>query len=230
VRPTLWLGLEEVPPDLDRPAVWLARDDDPAWAALVASVRASALDLADAALFSSSERAAGRLRRRLLLKALAGRTLGVDAEAVVVERSAAGAIAVTAPQRLCSSLSARAGWTMAGLSRTPIGVDVEDARPAEPLPLDVLSREEVEAMAALPAEARPETFARYWTVKEATLKAMGTGLNRDPAELTVRFDGDLAEVFVAGGPIVHAAVQRTGLALAAVATLKTLPPEWGEVA
>lgn len=194
MTPARWLGPEEVPPDLDRPAVWLARDDDPAWEALVSGVRASALDLADAALFTTPARSAARLRRRLLLRALTARTLGVGATDVVVERSAAGAIAVTAPAPLCASLSARDGWTMVGLSHGAIGVDVETDCPSEPLPLDALAVEEAVALGVLEPALRPAAFSRYWTAKEATLKAMGVGLDVDPSELVVQAAEPFARV------------------------------------
>lgn len=190
-----WLTPDEATPDLERPLAWLARDDDPAWEALTAGVRPSALDLSDAALFASPSRSAARLRRRLLLKALAGRILGAEVNEVMIERTPAGAISVTAPTRLCASLSARDGWTMVGLATTAIGVDIETARLAEPLPLDVLSSAEFDKLATMPERERVAAFARYWVVKEAALKANGTGLNLNPAKLHVRFDLGRAEVF-----------------------------------
>jgi 4'-phosphopantetheinyl transferase len=218
---TRWLRLGEVPADLARPAIWLAADDDPAWAVLVARVKPSAVDLADAALFSSAARAAGRLARRLLLKALVAAALDVSVEAVVIERSAAGAIAVIAPDPLCVSLSARDGWTMAGLSRLAIGVDIETGEPAAPLPVDLLHPREAEAVAALGEDRRGEAFARHWAVKEAVLKALAGGFNLDPTRFEARFEGDGAQVFRDGGdqPAALAEVRRRGPGVAAVAAL-----------
>ncbi|MEU8524590.1 4'-phosphopantetheinyl transferase superfamily protein [Streptomyces sp. NPDC048629] len=67
----------------------------------------------------------------------------------------------------------------------PVGVDVEQlTRPGE-APLMVLSAEERAAYDLLPEGERTRGFTRYWTRKEAVLKATGDGLSVDPALLTV---------------------------------------------
>lgn len=70
----------------------------------------------------------------------------------------------------------------------PVGVDVEDASkdrdPAGLLDL-VLSASERPGLDRLPPSARAEGFLRYWTRKEAALKATGDGLTVPPARLTV---------------------------------------------
>ncbi|MEU8242643.1 4'-phosphopantetheinyl transferase superfamily protein [Actinoplanes missouriensis] len=59
------------------------------------------------------------------------------------------------------------------------GVDVERPRPSVPvdrLAGAVLSDRERRDLAGAPPAARQELFFRYWTVKEAYLKAIGTGM------------------------------------------------------
>jgi 4'-phosphopantetheinyl transferase len=67
---------------------------------------------------------------------------------------------------------------------TPVGVDVEDL--TRPVDFDRIARrffdaaeaDDVEAAAAGPAKAR--RFFRYWTIKEAFVKARGEGIARLP--------------------------------------------------
>jgi phosphopantetheinyl transferase len=188
-------------------------------AALADAARPGAGDLADAALFSSEARAAGRLRRRALLRALASRSLECGPQDLSVVRSPEGALTITGPRRLCVSHSAQAGWTLIGICTQPLGVDLEPDAPAPPLPLDALHPAEAAALAALASEDRPAAFARFWTVKEAALKALGRGLLDDAAALEARFRGKHAEVWKDGRPIATAETRRVQGVIAAVACL-----------
>jgi 4'-phosphopantetheinyl transferase len=68
----------------------------------------------------------------------------------------------------------------------PVGVDVEEIalRGDEP-PRIALAEPERAVLAALPQAERTAAFIRYWTRKEALLKATGDGLTVSPARLTV---------------------------------------------
>jgi 4'-phosphopantetheinyl transferase len=69
-----------------------------------------------------------------------------------------------------------------------IGVDIEnrvDQSTVEELAAKVLDDAEIHSLTALPAAERPLAFTRFWTVKEAVLKASGEGLSRDPREIVV---------------------------------------------
>lgn len=72
-----------------------------------------------------------------------------------------------------------------------IGVDVE-LIPDEPVPWPLLeagfSSEEQRQWSELPPEARASAFADAWVIKEAALKAAGTGLDGSPQDIRVRFD------------------------------------------
>lgn len=70
----------------------------------------------------------------------------------------------------------------------PVGVDVERLAPERDrgsLAAAVLSAAEQETMAALPQARRGAALLRYWTRKEALLKATGDGLAVAPTSLTV---------------------------------------------
>lgn len=70
----------------------------------------------------------------------------------------------------------------------PLGIDVEQAKPERdrvPLIPTVLSEAERRAIEALPRDRQDLAFLRYWTRKEALLKATGHGLAIPLTSLTV---------------------------------------------
>jgi 4'-phosphopantetheinyl transferase len=214
----LWLGVGDISPDLERPSVWLLRDDDPEVAAMAEEARPTREDLADAALFSTPARGAGRLWRRRLLRATAARCLARAPQALNIVRSPIGAPSIVGPQRLCVSQSAQSGWTLIGLCEHGLGVDLEPDIPA-PLPLDALHPAEALALGPLDEVARLHAFTRLWTVKESVLKALGRGLLEDPTGLETRFDGERAEVWRDGRLTARAETRHTDGLVAAAAVL-----------
>lgn len=84
-----------------------------------------------------------------------------------------------------------AGLVVMAVGRMPrIGVDVE--RTGARVNLDIARRyfspAEADALEALPAEEQARRFQRLWTLKEAWLKAMGTGISGGLASMTFHFD------------------------------------------
>ena len=78
------------------------------------------------------------------------------------------------------SLSHTGSVVLIGLGELPLGVDVEkipEERTVDQVGPSFHPRE-AEALLGLPAEDRPEAFARVWVRKEALHKAIGTGLSR----------------------------------------------------
>lgn len=73
-------------------------------------------------------------------------------------------------------------------SQVPLGVDIERVSrgTVEASMLSAaLSGDERRALAAIPAARRPWAFSRYWTRKEALLKATGHGLAISPHKVVV---------------------------------------------
>lgn len=69
-----------------------------------------------------------------------------------------------------------------------LGVDLERiaaTEPEAPLLASVLCETELEAFLGVPPPARAWAFCRYWTRKEAVLKATGDGLEISPARIVV---------------------------------------------
>ncbi|WP_265595520.1 4'-phosphopantetheinyl transferase superfamily protein [Verrucomicrobium sp. BvORR106] len=72
-----------------------------------------------------------------------------------------------------------------------IGVDVEEIDEHEPSDehLEIaFTEDEFLAWSCLPDGLRRRAFAEAWTIKEASLKAMGVGLDGSPHEVQVHFD------------------------------------------
>ncbi len=67
------------------------------------------------------------------------------------------------------------------VGRSPLGVDIEAVEPGRELPWNVLHPDEGAWLAGLDAGDRDRSFALLWAVKEAYLKALGTGLAREPS-------------------------------------------------
>jgi 4'-phosphopantetheinyl transferase len=76
-------------------------------------------------------------------------------------------------------------------SGAEIGVDVEEISSgvirSEAIADACLNAEESLLLAHIPAGGRPQNLLRFWTHKEACLKAIGCGLSMPPQDLTVTF-------------------------------------------
>ncbi|NOJ47633.1 4'-phosphopantetheinyl transferase family protein [Bradyrhizobium archetypum] len=74
------------------------------------------------------------------------------------------------------------------MARTPIGVDVEPLREIEHLDSMydlVLAAEEQAILRKTPREFHSRLFLRYWTLKEALLKAAGLGFAVSPNTVVI---------------------------------------------
>ncbi len=95
---------------------------------------------------------------------------------------------------LAFNVSHTRGLVACAVSRaTPVGIDVEwsgRSRGYEALARRVLAPAEREEVESLGASARTPRFLDYWTLKEAHLKAAGTGLRSSPGALEFRLLGE----------------------------------------
>ena len=213
-----WIGrLEDAPADISEPLIWCARADDASVTALLARERSTPEDLADAASAKAADGGESRLRRRLMLKALAARAFGVAASEVRVERQPAGGQSIAAPQALFASAAGRGAWAAVAVAPQPIGVDVETLPPEQPLPVDLLHPEEQRMVADLDEAARGATFLRLWTLKEAYAKAAGVAL--ETALPAARFRLDTGGGIAAAPPGARGSVSSTPEMIAAAVLL-----------
>ena len=72
------------------------------------------------------------------------------------------------------------------LSRAAVGIDVEQLRPCDlQLAWRYFHRRECEVLARQPVHAQADYFFHLWTAKEAYIKALGLGFQRDMASFCV---------------------------------------------
>ncbi len=178
--------------------------------------RATEADLADAAALGPDQ-GARRLYRRRLLRAIAAETLDVHPDLVAIERAPHGGVTIAGPRALCASLADRGPWTALALSEHPVGVDVEIHPPDREPPFDLLQPLEQEAILTDPEPRR--LFLRFWTAREAYLKAQGRGLDVMPDRVrAARRDREVA-LIEPGHPIAFATIVEREDAIAAIVEL-----------
>lgn len=91
------------------------------------------------------------------------------------------------------SLSHSGRWVGVAVAHAEVGLDIEAARPAlygPELAATVLATSELAAFGRTAPADRPPAFLRYWTRKEAILKATGHGLSVAPADVVVSPPGE----------------------------------------
>jgi phosphopantetheinyl transferase len=135
-----------------------------------------ALDVADTA---SRQRSVARASLRLLL----GSYLGIGPRDVELTRGVGGRPQLAAAHDLSCNLSHTAGLALFAVGRgRTVGVDVESlARraPSTGLIERALNPWEASRVQRAGAAGRTAAFLAYWTVKEAYVKALGSGLALD---------------------------------------------------
>ncbi len=146
--------------------------------------------------------ASGRAELRRILAA----ELGREPNALQFRYNTHGKPTLDGAEGLHFSLSHSSDCAVLALSWIhAVGVDIEVPRQFdEDVAGVVLTDAERAALARLPATERQIGFYRYWTYKEAIVKAIGCGLSMPPNRLCIGSDGGgaarLAEIDPAFGP------------------------------
>jgi phosphopantetheinyl transferase len=194
--------------------VWHVRLDDPMIEPLAQGAPLRAGDLRDLA---GRPQSAMRALRRRLAKVLIARLAACHPDAVEIGRSEAGAPCIVAPTGWYISVAGRWPHALIGVSRAPLGVDIEPLD-AMPPPEDALTQGE---RADLASATDRDRVAR-WTAKEAHAKLYGVAAQIDPSDIHTQADGALIHVSSPSGrSICHQAVMQG--ALCAFACLPYLP-------
>jgi phosphopantetheinyl transferase len=124
--------------------------------------------------------------RRGFAREMVASRVGVAARDVTIGHDESGAPVVIAPQTgLHLSLAGRETFCAVAIAPRPIGVDIEPLESMAAPVCDALHPRERAALAALDDVARHEAFLRWWTAKEAYLKALRTGFSRDPSLIEI---------------------------------------------
>jgi 4'-phosphopantetheinyl transferase len=85
----------------------------------------------------------------------------------------------------------------------PVGIDLELIDPVFPrgdVAPEFLAPDEFTALAALPPDTQLASFFQLWTLKEALLKALGSGFSLDPRSIHIRLDVALNPTIVSAPP------------------------------
>lgn len=140
---------------------------------------------------------------RALLRVLLGASLGIEPQRVALRLGAQGKPELDEDgSSIAFSVSHSHGLVACLLARDcDVGVDVEDAtREVEESSLAKRFFHEQEAadILALADSARRFRFFQYWTLKEACLKALGTGLSEPLDRFRFTLDADGTPSLLAG--------------------------------
>lgn len=150
------------------------------------------------------ERAARFLRRadrlryvvaRSTRREILGRLLGVEPSTLAFEEGRYGKprLANAGAQRLHFNSSHSGDWVLHAFDSDEVGIDVEAIRPELGVLDDfawVLSPEERRFVLAAPPATRAAAMATVWVRKEAYVKALGAGLQRELTEIAIADGGD----------------------------------------
>jgi len=151
-------------------------------------------------LMKAESRQRSFLLGRAVLRLLLGELTNVDPTRVVLRVMDDGRI--TAPETpYYVSISHSGDRAVAIVSERRVGVDVEQiVEKPESLLRFVLHEDELPHIHSLPVSANDRLFL-CWTLKEAVLKAIGTGLMRSPksVRLNIDFEQRRAKVDEEGG-------------------------------
>lgn len=130
--------------------------------------------------------------RRAMLMALAARVLSLDPTRIEIQyrRDRRPLLVEPAGAGLHLSIASRGELTAVTVCQERVGVDIEATDESAEIPWNILHRDEVRMLKVMSGRAQALAFARLWTLKEAYLKALGVGFEREPSSFLVSFHND----------------------------------------
>jgi 4'-phosphopantetheinyl transferase len=180
---------------------------------------------ADFAVLRLPARQRGFLLTRALLRATLPEVTGVSPAATAYARAGSGRLCLVDPAGWHVSISHANGLAAVAVANAPCGVDIEGPRTTDTTAVArrYFAAPERDWLASLPEEARHTAFLQLWTLKEAAVKALGTGLAGHLDRLCFQVDGDTVRPAFATPPLAtwQAAAGAAQVA-AAVATADTV--------
>lgn len=121
-----------------------------------------------------------------------GKLLQRDAAAIAFSANQYGKPFALQAEGLHYNATHSGQWVAAVFSSMECGIDVEEIKPSDPLPLAnrFFHQAEYEAICNSPEPVR--TFYTYWTMKESYIKALGLGLSKNLASFIVHIEDNLS--------------------------------------
>lgn len=187
--------MKNLPPDITFRHLRFDPDHLEGWESLL-----SAEELDRLLGFSGAKRKREFILGRAAARLLLSEQLGVDPGDVPLEVADSGAIDVVGAD-LHVSIAHSGDHAVAAAASRMLGVDIESIAPRHAeLHRFMLHPDEYELMDRIPLD-QDRTQILCWTLKEATLKAMRTGLRFSPKKLRLEIDlpGERATVHVTDG-------------------------------
>ncbi|MFN3610227.1 MAG: 4'-phosphopantetheinyl transferase family protein, partial [Hyphomonas sp.] len=144
-----------------------------------------------AAAFATPELLRRWIAARAGMRGILGSLLNVPAQSPVFGQGQHGRPYMASPDCPYSfNLSHSNALAAFAVCRAVVGVDVEQRKSLpEGVARMVFSPPEIAALEAEPEESRAVTFFQFWAVKEAVLKALGTGLSVSGRSFTIDLSG-----------------------------------------
>jgi phosphopantetheinyl transferase len=139
------------------------------------------------------------LARRAATRSLAAMFCGCEPQAIVIGYDAPGAPRV-ASGACFVSVGGRGPFAAIAVAKHAVGIDFEIVTDEIDIIHDVLHEDEKASLALVSSEQARRRFLQIWTLKEAFLKALGSGLNIDPASVATVFSNDHATVLHSQAP------------------------------
>lgn len=168
--------------------LWLVDGGEVPTAALAA--RLPAEEQQALALLRHPERARGFALSRLLLRRVLEGFPGAPVDAIRFRREPSGRLVLAGASTLHISLSHTPGLAAVAVAEAPCGVDAERPRAVDALAVArrYFAPAEAAWLERQEAGSRERAFLQLWTLKEASVKALGIGLATHMARLSFTLD------------------------------------------
>jgi phosphopantetheinyl transferase len=180
-------GYLDLPADPgDAPVVWYVRLDEAGTDKMAHSATLSRADLGDLA---KRPEAGMRGIRRRLSKVLLARLSGLHPDEIIIGRTELGAPRILHSAGWNISVAGRWPHCLIGVSRSPLGVDIEPLDAEPPAEDSFTPAEAIELQGASSA-----ALLTRWVAKEAHAKCLGIASRIDAAEIETRTVRDRLDV------------------------------------
>lgn len=164
----------------------------------------SAAEAERSSRFSFEKDQARFISCRASLRLLLSRYTGVPADKIAFRYEPQGKPALAGIAGWQFNVSHSSDLAAVAISRyDALGIDIELIDPEFPrgeVAPDIFAPDEVRDVDALPPSSQPGYFFQLWTLKEALLKAAGSGLLMDPRTIHIRLDETLSPAIISAPP------------------------------
>lgn len=180
------------------------------------------------ARFRLPDRSRSFILSRVMLRQLLRQLLAGNDSSPVLDRTASGRLTLMSPPGWHISVSHCPGHVAVMAAHAPCGIDVEINRDADwkRIARRYFSEAENDYLQQLEATRGAEDFLKLWTLKEAGVKAMGTGLAGNLSRLAFDIRGNSASPQPSSVPGMRTHLQQMASCTLAMALLTNKKASW----